>query len=258
MKRFFIVLLVTLVTLHQGARAQLVFSDSDLGLSLTVPSGFSAYEAGKANSARAIACYKRTNAAGKIEAILIEKLGGRLPQNRPLKASDVPTAAMFTSITIAQLPWNGFEIDCIQTFAKAGNTALYTASAQVPVRKEAVQISIAGPVEMRSELDQLMTELLSGLSAPTNWKPKAAAASEFAAPASASPSQRVDEPVRTERENAAATARLMVRLVFLGLAVLFVVWVIRRVLNRRAENRIQAESAAARARRGRPGAYPRR
>jgi hypothetical protein len=65
--------------------------------------------------------------------------------------------------------WQDFDIDAIETSKEARGVALVTIEAQVPLKTEAIQVSVVGPRDRRDESLALVKQLLGGLRGESNW-----------------------------------------------------------------------------------------
>jgi hypothetical protein len=65
--------------------------------------------------------------------------------------------------------WKEFQIDVIEAEVKTGGATAVIRGAQVPLRHEAIQLTVAVPQGKEREADALLAELLAGLDGPSNW-----------------------------------------------------------------------------------------
>lgn len=98
--------------------------------------------------------------------IVISRLGGVLGRE---KIDPEEVAAMNPQIILSTERWQGFEIDVFRVPKQAEGLQLLTFNAQVPLRPEAVQVSVVGEADRENELRGVLQSVLSNLDGQTNW-----------------------------------------------------------------------------------------
>ena len=97
--------------------------------------------------------------------LLVEKLGGVIGRER-LKTQDMPpgfTGKLFVTT------WQGFEIDGFEVPETVNGLDVITYHVQIPLRGEAIQVKLFGPVDREETLKPLLREILDGLDGKSNW-----------------------------------------------------------------------------------------
>jgi hypothetical protein len=65
--------------------------------------------------------------------------------------------------------WKTFDIDVMVGTARQEGIGVYVAVAQVPLKKEAIQVVVAGPEARREVVLATLRTLLGSLDGPSNW-----------------------------------------------------------------------------------------
>jgi hypothetical protein len=81
-----------------------------------------------------------------------------------LEASDLPAKSQLMTVR-----WNGLDIDAIRTDTAQTGAAITVYTAQVPLRKEAIQVVAAGPTARAQEALAILNSVLGSLKGETNW-----------------------------------------------------------------------------------------
>lgn len=97
--------------------------------------------------------------------LFIEKMHGWISQERLTQESLPPGS----NVKLLTAHWRGFEIDAFEVPESMDVVDFVTFNAQVPLRKNAVQIKAFGPADRRAEVKAALEESLRGLDGETNW-----------------------------------------------------------------------------------------
>jgi hypothetical protein len=98
--------------------------------------------------------------------ILISRLGGVLDRKR-IDPQEV--AAKNPQVTVGTEKWKSFEIDVVRVPEQLLGTPWVTYNAQVPLKPEAIQVSVSGRGSEETELKSLLQEVLRDLDGHSNW-----------------------------------------------------------------------------------------
>jgi hypothetical protein len=147
--------------LHAVMLALQAASNADLGYVMSLPEGFVAIPAefagGRAGDV--VGCW-----AGEGSFVLcVQRMHATLGREH-LKSSDLPAKSQLMTVR-----WNGLDIDAIRTDTSQGGTAITIYTAQVPLRKEAIQLVAAGPSGRATESLAILNSVLRSLKGETNW-----------------------------------------------------------------------------------------
>ncbi len=102
--------------------------------------------------------------------LLIEKLGGVIGRER-LSSQDMPpgfNGDLFVTT------WQGFEIDGFEVPESVNGVDAITYNVQIPLKREAIQVKLFGPVKREEVLRALLRQVLDGLKGESNWLAAAA------------------------------------------------------------------------------------
>ena len=135
-------------------------SNAELGYVMSLPEGFVAIPAefagGRAGDV--VGCWAREGSV-----LCVQRMHATLGREH-LKASDLPAKSQLMTVR-----WNGLDIDAIRTDTSQGGTAITVYTAQVPLRKEAIQLVAAGPSGRATEALATLNSVLGSLKGETNW-----------------------------------------------------------------------------------------
>jgi hypothetical protein len=140
-------------------------SNAELGYVLSLPDGFVAIPAKFAGKLDVVACWAGEGPqSGRGELVLcVERMHGTLGREH-LKPSDLPLNSQLLTVR-----WNGLDIDAIRTDTGQTGTPITVYTAQVPLRKEAIQVVVAGPSVRATEALTTLNSVLASLKGETNW-----------------------------------------------------------------------------------------
>lgn len=138
-------------------------SNRQLGYRLSVPDGF--VQDPEMVQGKVVCAFQRSPTANQKMGtfILVTRLGGVLGREK-LDRKEV--AALNPHITIITEKWKEFDIE---VFRVPEAFDLLTFTAQVPLKPEAVQISVTGEAARENELRSELRYVLGSLEGSTNW-----------------------------------------------------------------------------------------
>ena len=155
---------VAFLALAAAGRAEQI-QDANFRFSLTIPDGFERMPTPPPEKPKWIYGFAKTVPDGARFAIVVEHMGGTIRRER-LGPEDAPAGSDARLHTVR---WQGFDIDAIEIPEEAGGVALATIKVQVPLKPEAIQVSVVGPRDRRDESLALVNQLLGGLHGESNW-----------------------------------------------------------------------------------------
>lgn len=142
-------------------------SNADLGYVMSLPDGFVAIPTDFAGGRDVVGCWAGEGSQSSAGALVlcVQRMHATLGREH-LKASDLPPTTQLLTVR-----WNGLDIDAIRTDTVhlAGGTPLTVYTAQVPLRKEAIQVVVAGPRARATESLATLNSVLGSLKGETNW-----------------------------------------------------------------------------------------
>ena len=147
---------------HDAQASQI--RDTDLGFSFDLPEGYQEF-AKSAIPPGVRFAYVKPGGTAQNSVLLVKPLGGQLPR-RHLRSDEVPGGKSFSLLTF---PWRGLAVDTVRVEETINGAAYLTFNVQIPLRKEAVQISFGGPAEQEAPIRLTAGRVLSSLEGESNW-----------------------------------------------------------------------------------------
>jgi hypothetical protein len=147
------VFLATLLLLLQAT------ANAELGYVMSLPDDFAAVPALGFTSPDVVGCW-----AGDNHILLCVQRMHAVLGREHLKPADLPPRSQLMTVK-----WNGLDIDAIRTDTAQGGGAITVYTAQVPLRREAIQVVAAGPGARAAEVLATLNQVLGSLKGETNW-----------------------------------------------------------------------------------------
>ncbi len=155
---------VMFVLLVAASAAQSQVRNAELGYSLTLPQGFTDFPAARAQKDVVDAWTEATPvSANGAMVLLVARMHGALP-HEAMRQEDAPA-----NTQVVSFKWKGFDVSGLKTQASQEGKPVFVLLAQVPLRREAVQLSVAGPVDQAARGQAIMEATLASLEGETNW-----------------------------------------------------------------------------------------
>ncbi len=155
---------VMFVLLVAASAAQSQVRNAELGYSLTLPQGFTDFPEARAQKDVVDAWTEATPvSANGAMVLLVARMHGALP-HEAMRQEDAPA-----NTQVVSFKWKGFDVSGLKTQASQEGKPVFVLLAQVPLRREAVQLSVAGPVDQAARGQAIMEATLASLEGETNW-----------------------------------------------------------------------------------------
>jgi len=155
---------VTLFLLMAATAARSQVRNAELGYALALPDGFTDFPAARSQK-DVVDAWTETapvSANGAL-VLLVARMHGVLPREA-LRQEDVPA-----NTQVVSFKWKGFDLSGLKTLTTQAGQPVFVLVAQVPLRKEAVQLSVAGPADQAGRGQEIMEATLASLEGETNW-----------------------------------------------------------------------------------------
>jgi len=138
--------------------------NAELGYSLTPPEGFADFPAARSQK-DVVDAWSETAPASTNGALvlLVARMHGTLPREA-MRQEDVPA-----NTQVVSFKWKGFDVGGLKTLTTQAGQPVFVLVAQVPLRKEAVQLSVAGPADQAGRGQAIMEATLASLEGETSW-----------------------------------------------------------------------------------------
>lgn len=148
------------------ARAE-VIRDDKLNFTLTLPEGFKDFPEGREQQALTYSFIQGTPGTEDFTIIGIKPMGGIIGREA-LEKKDLPH---FDGVTfdLRREKWKSFDIDVMVGTARQEELGVFVTVAQVPLKKEAIQLTVAGPEKRKTQVLAMLRTLLASLDGPSNW-----------------------------------------------------------------------------------------
>lgn len=147
------------------ARAEII-RDEKLNFTLALPDGFADFPAGK-EPGTVYSYLKGTPGTDDFAILTIKPMGGTIGREA-LQQKDLPKIEGI-KFDLRREKWKTFDVDVMVGTARQDGIAVYVAVAQVPLKKEAIQVVVAGPEARRADVLATLRTLLASLDGPSNW-----------------------------------------------------------------------------------------
>src|SRR6059058_3420059 len=144
-----------LLLLASASAVQAQVRNAELGYSLALPEGFTDFPEARAQK-DVVDAWSETAPASANGALvlLVARMHGVLPREA-MRQEDVPA-----NTQVVSFKWKGFDVGGLKT--QAGQP-VFVLVAQVPLRKEAVQLSVAGPADQVGRGQSILEATLASL-----------------------------------------------------------------------------------------------
>src|SRR2546421_2581462 len=131
---------VMLFLLVAATAAESQVRNAELGYSLTLPEGFTDFPAARSQK-DIVDSWSETAPASANGALvlLVARMHGVLPREA-MRQEDVPA-----NTQVVSFKWKGFDVGGLKTLTTQAGQPVFVLVGQGPLRKEAVQLSVAGP-----------------------------------------------------------------------------------------------------------------
>jgi hypothetical protein len=145
-------------------RLQTQATSAELGYRFALPSGFVAFPEGRSQK-DIVDCWTEATPASTHGAVIlcVQRLHGVLPREA-MRQEDIPVTTQLVSFK-----WKDFDLQGLRSHAVQAGEPVFVLVAQVPLRREAVQLFFSGPADQETRGDDLMTETLASLEGESNW-----------------------------------------------------------------------------------------
>lgn len=138
--------------------------NDELGYILTPPPGVQEFPEGLSQK-DVVACWTEATPVSDAGAIVlcVQRMRGTLPREA-MKQSEVPAPTQ-----VVTYKWKGFDINGLRTLTEQNGRSVFVLVAQVPLRREAVQLFSGGPADQETRGQEIMMATLATLEGETNW-----------------------------------------------------------------------------------------
>ena len=154
--------ILLLLTVATAGVAQV--RNAELGYSFTPPQGFTDFPEARAQKDVVDAWSEAAPAsANGAVVLLVSRMHGTLPREA-MRQEDVPA-----NTQVMSFKWKAFDVSGLKTLTSQAGKPVFVLVAQVPLRAEAIQLSVAGPADQAARGQAIMEATLASLEGETNW-----------------------------------------------------------------------------------------
>src|SRR5258705_788343 len=139
-------------------------TSAELGYVMSLPDGFVSIPAEFAGVRDVVGCWagEGSQSSQGSFVLCVQRMHATLGRER-LKSSDLPASSRLLTVK-----WQGLDIDAIRTDTSQAGAPLTVYTAQVPLRREAIQVVVAGVVGRGPPPVAIINTLLAPPSGATN------------------------------------------------------------------------------------------
>src|SRR5262249_18333569 len=101
---------------------------------------------------------------GLIKLVSLQDLGGTIGREDLSKRKDKPA-----NVTLEKIRWQSFDIDLFRGEKIVGKDTNVTFNAQVPLKPDAIQVTVFGTAADDASLRQEMQEIVTSVQGASNW-----------------------------------------------------------------------------------------
>src|SRR5256712_9483916 len=153
-----------LLLLASASAVQAQVRNAELGYTLALPEGFTEFPEARAQKDVVDAWSEATpTSANGALVLLVARMHGVLPREA-MRQEDVPA-----NTQVVSFKWKGCDVSGLRTQASQEGKPVFVLVAQVPLRPEAVQLSVPGPADQETRGQAIMEATLASLEGETNW-----------------------------------------------------------------------------------------
>jgi hypothetical protein len=161
-----VVLCVTLAFAAAPLFASETVANQALGFRLSVPDGF-VQDPTKVQGDIVVAFMRPAGPGDKANsAVMVSRMRGVIGRD---KIDPKMLATKAPKVTVVTEKWKDFEIEVTRVPEEFGAVKVVTFNAQVPLKPEAIQISVVGETARENELRSVLRTVLATLDGQTTW-----------------------------------------------------------------------------------------
>ena len=140
-------------------------TNAELGYRFALPSGFTAFPEARSQKDM-VDCWSEATPVSAHGAMIlcVQRMHGVLPREA-MRQQELPATTQLVSFK-----WKEFDLQGLRSLVSPqGGEQAFVLVAQVPLRREAVQLFLSGPVDQEARGQTLLTETLASLEGESNW-----------------------------------------------------------------------------------------
>jgi len=140
-------------------------TNAELGYRFALPSGFTAFPEARSQKDM-VDCWSEATPVSAHGAMIlcVQRMHGVLPREA-MRQQELPATTQLVSFK-----WKEFDLQGLRSLVSPqGGEQAFVLVAQVPLRREAVQLFLSGPADQEARGQTLMTEMLASLEGESNW-----------------------------------------------------------------------------------------
>ena len=146
--------------------------DNTLGFRITIPDEYQDFPAGK-NRPVVLYSFLRPSPTGEKNVNIVIESMNRTIVREPMPAKALESVrAMFpegSTASICRRKWKGYTVEGVEGIIPYGKIKVISRQVQIPLRRDAIQITVAGPETADQEIAEALDRLLISLQGESNW-----------------------------------------------------------------------------------------
>jgi hypothetical protein len=143
----------------------MTIQDESLGFTLVLPDEFREFSVEASPDIVHAAIHGDENDDLPDLYVFVERMHGVIGRGTP-KREDLPADFAGSVFTVK---WQDYDINVFEIPEESDGVAFVTYNAQIPLKREAIQLKLFGPRDRRAELSTLLAQIVSGCRGETNW-----------------------------------------------------------------------------------------
>jgi hypothetical protein len=147
-------------------------TNSRFGFTINIPNEFQDFPEGKIRPETIYSFIRPTLTSQRDLTIHVERLRGTIGRE-PLPPDGAnalkQTLPPGSTVEVYRSQWNKFQVEGVELKMPHENINVISRSAQIPLKKEAIQVVVTGPSIADSEISNVLKNLLGSLQGQSNW-----------------------------------------------------------------------------------------
>jgi hypothetical protein len=150
-------------------------ANEKFGFVVTIPNEFQQSPV-STNETETLYSFVRPAMAGKESInITIQRMRGVIGREPLPPVSDETFKGKLpegSKVAIYRDKWRGYPVEGLEVTIPSAATGVVSRGVQIPLRREAIEIAVAGPTTADTEITGVLKDVLASLKGASNWDPK--------------------------------------------------------------------------------------
>ena len=171
MTKHTLTILAAIVLVASAAHAREIV-DKERGFRITIPDDFEDFPASRMRPYSLHGYISYSYQPDEYLIIAIDSIGGTISRKQFTQESleaDTKADPAITRVQVYETKWKGHTITGMDARATIEGVPSIVRNAQVPLRPEAIQITVSGPVAVDAQITEVLEQILGTLEGESNW-----------------------------------------------------------------------------------------